>query len=154
MAESEKRFYRTVEIRESDIDKDKRTVKVAFSSEAPIERFDGLEILDHQPKSVRLGRLRNGAAVFVDHRGDQVGAVDQASIDADKRGGTTQCILCEHTTLEKNKVVVCVPAVEGGAPTRWVVMGPLTYFEGAVALYDLVKGLSQIGISDVPIKLH
>ena len=40
------------------IDDDARTVSLAFSSETPYERFWGIEILDHAPGSIRLGRLQ------------------------------------------------------------------------------------------------
>ena len=36
-----------------------RTVEVSFSSEEPVERYFGTEILDHSPKAVRLGRLNS-----------------------------------------------------------------------------------------------
>ncbi|MCH9835902.1 phage major capsid protein [bacterium] len=73
--------------REGAIDEEARTVEVSFSSEEPVERYFGTEILDHSPDSVRLGRLQNGGAVLVDHdRKDHVGVVESATIDADRRG--------------------------------------------------------------------
>lgn len=72
------------------VDSEKRTVEIAFSSETPVERWFGSEILDHDPKSVRLGRLQNKGPVLVDHRrSDHVGVVDSVSIDADRRGRAT-----------------------------------------------------------------
>lgn len=62
-------------------------VDIAFSSEEPYERYFGSEVLSHDPQSVKLDRLNNGAAVLVNHdTDDQVGVVDSARVDDDKRG--------------------------------------------------------------------
>jgi HK97 family phage major capsid protein len=74
-----------VEVREINLDA--RTVELAFSSEAPVERWWGIEILDHTPRSVRLDRLRNGGPVCVDHdTRDHVGVIEDVRIDADRVG--------------------------------------------------------------------
>lgn len=68
-------------------DVEARTVELAFSSEIEVERWFGIEILDHDPKSVRLDRLRDGGALLVNHDwDDQVGVIESVSIDADRRG--------------------------------------------------------------------
>ena len=78
-------LVRTMEVR--SYDKENRTVELAFSSEIEVERWYGVEILDHSPASVRLDRLRDGGALLVDHDWtDQVGVVESVSIDADRRG--------------------------------------------------------------------
>ena len=70
-----------------ELDGENRTVSIAFSSESPVERWFGLEILDHASSSVRLGRLNNGAPVLVDHNSrDQVGVIESAAIDDDRIG--------------------------------------------------------------------
>lgn len=64
-----------------------RTVELAFSSEIEVERWFGVEILDHQPGSIRLDRLRDGGAVLVNHDwDDQVGVVVSVTIGNDRRG--------------------------------------------------------------------
>lgn len=69
------------------IDEDERTVELAFSSEEPVERFFGTEILDHTKDSVRLDRMSGGAALLVNHDSDQqVGVVESARVDPDRRG--------------------------------------------------------------------
>lgn len=69
------------------IDEKTRTVEIAFSSEAGVERHFGIEVLDHSPDSVRLGRLQDGGAVLMDHnRSDQVGVIEEVSIDSDRKG--------------------------------------------------------------------
>ena len=69
------------------VDTEKRTVALSFSSEDPYERYFGIEILDHSAKSVRLDRMKGGAAVLVNHRmDDHVGVVESVSIDSDRVG--------------------------------------------------------------------
>jgi len=64
-----------------------RTVELAFSSEAEVQRWFGVEILDHSPGSVDLSRLRNGGALLVNHDwDDQVGVIESVSIDRDRKG--------------------------------------------------------------------
>lgn len=72
---------------ERKVDEKTRTVEIAFSSEVGVERHFGIEVLDHSPESVRLGRLQDGGAVLMDHnRSDQVGVVESVSIDSDRKG--------------------------------------------------------------------
>ena len=83
----QKSLERSFSVTERNIDEEKRTVEIAFSSEEPYERWFGSEVLDHSPQSVRLDRLNGGAAVLVNHdSGDQIGVVESARIDEDRRG--------------------------------------------------------------------
>lgn len=69
------------------IDKEARTVTLSFSSETPVDRWFGFEILDHSPGSIRMGRLKDGGPLLVNHDGrDQIGVVESAEIGPDKRG--------------------------------------------------------------------
>jgi hypothetical protein len=58
---------RTFTFSRASSDRKARTVELSFSSETPVERSWGTEILDHGKKSVRLGRLRAGGPLLVDH---------------------------------------------------------------------------------------
>jgi HK97 family phage major capsid protein len=79
------KYDRSFKIEQRDLSEESRTVEIAFSSEEPYERFFGIEILDHDPKSLRLDRLMNGAAVLVNHDSDdQVGVVESARVDNDR----------------------------------------------------------------------
>lgn len=70
-----------------EIDLSSRTVDLAFSSEMPVERYFGDEILDHSAGAIRLDRLQGGAALLVNHDwDDQVGVVESVEIGADRRG--------------------------------------------------------------------
>jgi HK97 family phage major capsid protein len=81
------RRSREFEIRKNDIDEERRTVSLSFSSEAPVPRWGFIEILSHDPRSVRLERLRDGGALLLNHdMNDQVGVVERASIDSDRVG--------------------------------------------------------------------
>lgn len=80
-----KPLARALELRADAFDKDKRTVRLSVSSENPVERWFGEEVLDHDPKSVRLSRFNDGASVLFNHRMDDViGVVERAWIE-DKR---------------------------------------------------------------------
>lgn len=82
-----KRLYRSAPVTREAVDEEKRTVSLAFSSETPYERFFGTEILDHSPKSIRLGRLQDGGAVLLDHDTTRhVGVVEEVSIGRDRVG--------------------------------------------------------------------
>ena len=82
-----RKLHREFTIDRGDVDEKNHTIEVSFSSEEPYERGFGSEVLDHEPQSVRLDRLNGGGAVLVNHdNGDQVGVVDSARIDDDKKG--------------------------------------------------------------------
>lgn len=73
------------EVRAETIDEEARTVEVSFSSEAPYERWWGVEILDHGAKAVRLDRLNGSASVLMNHDPhDQVGVVEKAWVKGRK----------------------------------------------------------------------
>jgi len=62
---------------------------VSFSSETPVRRYWGNEILDHSPGAANLSRFLDGAAVRDEHDGDQIGVVIAAEIGADRKGRAT-----------------------------------------------------------------
>jgi HK97 family phage major capsid protein/HK97 family phage prohead protease len=78
---------RTFTFNRASSDRKARTVELSFSSETPVERSWGTEILDHGKKSVRLGRLRAGGPLLVDHDArDIVGVIESLRVDADLTG--------------------------------------------------------------------
>lgn len=78
---------RMFNVERGGIDTEKRTVELAFSSEQPYERSWGIEILDHNKKSVRLDRFDAGGAVLCDHDvRDIVGVIESVRIDGDLVG--------------------------------------------------------------------
>lgn len=73
------------EIRSIDIES--RSVELAFSSEVPVARWFGDEVLDHSPGSIRLDRLNGGAPLLFNHDwDDQIGVVESIEIGDDRRG--------------------------------------------------------------------
>ena len=82
-----KPLERTAFFIREDVNEEARTAELAFSSEEPVERWFGNEILDHSSTSVRLGRLQEGGPILVDHdHRDHVGVIESISIDKDRRG--------------------------------------------------------------------
>lgn len=73
--------HRKLDISSGNIDEENRTVELSFSSEEPVERYFGVEILDHEEKSVDLSRLNASAAVLEEHTGNQIGVVEGARIE-------------------------------------------------------------------------
>lgn len=79
--------YRDFKVDSGNIDKENRLVKIAFSSENPVERFFGNEILSHEAGAVDMTRLLDGAPLLLDHDSSKViGVVENAKIDSDKIG--------------------------------------------------------------------
>lgn len=78
-----KPLFRTFTI--SSVDEENRTVELTFSSETPVTRWFGREVLDHGGGSVRLERLQNGASALVNHNwNDLVGVVESAELSERK----------------------------------------------------------------------
>ena len=65
-----------------------RTYEFPFSSEYPVARYFGNEILSHDGKAADLSRLNDGAPLLFNHNPDKViGVVERAYIDGKKRRG-------------------------------------------------------------------
>ncbi len=65
-----------------------RTYEFPFSSEYPVARYFGNEILSHEGKAADLSRLNDGAPLLFNHNPDRViGVVERAYIDGNKRRG-------------------------------------------------------------------
>lgn len=71
-----------------NVDAEKRTVEMSFSSDIPYERFPNfIEVLSHEDNAVDLSRMNSGANVLFNHDHDKVvGVVESAKIGADKKG--------------------------------------------------------------------
>lgn len=78
---------RVFAVERAAVDEAERTVELAFSSETPYERWWGIEILDHQKKSIRLDRLKQGGPLLCDHDSrDIVGVIESVRIGDDLVG--------------------------------------------------------------------
>ena len=75
----------------AQIESDGNELFLSFSSEEPVQRYFGQEILSHDKGSADLSRLNNGTAPFLwNHNRDEVlGVVQNAEISEDRRGYAT-----------------------------------------------------------------
>jgi HK97 family phage major capsid protein len=69
------------------INEERRTVRIAISSEEPVERSFGMEILDHSERSIDLEFARSGRMpLLLDHDPrQQIGVVEDVEIDSATR---------------------------------------------------------------------
>jgi len=80
-------FQRFFQIEKRAIDAESRTVELAFSSETPVERWWGLEILDHAKGAMRMDRISRAAPLLLNHcMEEQIGVIESVRIDSDKVG--------------------------------------------------------------------
>jgi HK97 family phage major capsid protein/HK97 family phage prohead protease len=72
----------------SAVQTESRLLEFSFSSEAPVTRWFGDEVLSHAAESVDLTRLNDGAPLLWNHNPDQVlGVVERGWIDEQKKRG-------------------------------------------------------------------
>ncbi len=63
-------------------------MEFSFSSEYPVERAFGMEVLSHEDGAADLGRLNDGAPLLFNHDMDRpIGVVERAYLDKDKKKG-------------------------------------------------------------------
>lgn len=84
-------LVRSAESSESLVVSEDRTIDLSFSSEYPVERWFGNEILSHDRGAADMARLNDGAPLLFNHNMDDIiGVVERASIDSkSKRGMAT-----------------------------------------------------------------
>jgi HK97 family phage major capsid protein len=78
-------LQREMMVDDKSIDKEKCYAEFSVSSETPVLRWFGYEILDHSDTSIRMGRLSDGAAHRDGHYGDQIGVIEKAWLDPAER---------------------------------------------------------------------
>ncbi len=91
--EDEERFdrsemvMRAMDMDDKAIDVDARTVRVGVSSEEPVKREFGMEVIDHDRSSMNLDFLNSGRApLLLDHDMErQIGVVQSVELDEDAR---------------------------------------------------------------------
>jgi HK97 family phage major capsid protein/HK97 family phage prohead protease len=83
----EGRAERALLVDRAAVDEGARTATMSFASEAPYERYWGIEVLDCTATAMRQGRLRSGANLLCDHdTRDVVGVIESVEIGADRVG--------------------------------------------------------------------
>ena len=84
----EGQLLKRAEIAEFQFSEDDRSIEFPFSSEYPVARYFGNEILQHDVRSADLERLNDGAPLLFNHDpGKVVGVVERAWIDDQKKRG-------------------------------------------------------------------
>ena len=79
--------HRAMSLEASPIDEEKRTVKIAISSEEPVARSFGNEVLEHSAEAIDLSFLASGRApVLLDHDPEKVvGVIESVDRDSSAR---------------------------------------------------------------------
>jgi HK97 family phage major capsid protein/HK97 family phage prohead protease len=76
------------EVADFTVSEDERTIEFPFSSEYPVARYFGNEVLQHDMRSADLSRLNDSAPLLFNHDPDKViGVVERAWIDGEKKRG-------------------------------------------------------------------
>jgi HK97 family phage major capsid protein len=83
----EARGHRSARFERASANEETRTVELAFSSEAPVERFWGVEILGHGPGEMDEDWIGSGTApLLMDHDArQQVGVVERVTLGEDRK---------------------------------------------------------------------
>jgi len=92
-AEAEERFesadieHRAMALDMSPVDEEKRTARIAISSEEPVERSFGKEVLEHSAEAIDLSFLASGRApLLLDHDPEkQIGVIESVDLDDSAR---------------------------------------------------------------------
>ena len=90
--EENKRFleakqFSTRELNQEFIDEEKRTVRIALTSETPVMRSFGYEILSHDPEDIDMSFMASGRSpLLLDHDPEkQIGVIESYSLDSNTR---------------------------------------------------------------------
>ena len=77
------RFERTITLDVRAINESDRTIPASFSSETPVRRYYGNEILDHSEGAVDLSRAKDGLPFLWTHKHDQpIGLAESVRLDS------------------------------------------------------------------------
>lgn len=79
--------HRAMSLDASPIDEEKRTVRIAISSEEPVQRSFGNEVLEHSAEAIDLSFLASGRApLLLDHDPEkQIGVIESVDLDGSAR---------------------------------------------------------------------
>lgn len=77
---------RSLRVERAQVNEEERTVELAFASDAPYERWWGVEILDCTSSAVNLERLNGRHPLLLNHdTRQQIGVVEKAWVDSDRK---------------------------------------------------------------------
>ena len=79
--------HRAMELSAKAVDEESRRVKMAVSSEEPVQRSFGMEVLEHSEEAIDLSFLNSGRApLLLDHDPErQIGVVESVDLDGSAR---------------------------------------------------------------------
>ena len=79
--------HRAMKLDMSPVDEEKRTARIAISSEEPVERSFGKEVLEHSAEAIDLSFLASGRApLLLDHDPEkQIGVIESVDLDDSAR---------------------------------------------------------------------
>lgn len=82
----EETLYRSVKLDRKRVDEKRRTVALSFSSETPVQRYFGREILGHKSGEIDLSFFKAGSAPLLSNHADnvQIGVVESARLENGK----------------------------------------------------------------------
>lgn len=84
----EGQLLKRAEVADFTVSDDERSIEFPFSSEYPVARYFGNEVLQHDERSVDLARLNDSAPLLFNHDPNRViGVVERAWIDGKKKRG-------------------------------------------------------------------
>lgn len=84
---------RTIDLSIRAVNAEERRVTVSFSSEQPVDRWYGQEILQHDDGNVDLTRLNNiGVSLFNHEKSYVLGRIENASVDTKEKRATCDII--------------------------------------------------------------
>lgn len=80
-------LHRAMAVEMSPVNEEKRTVQIAISSEEPVERSFGMEVLEHSAEAMDLSFLASGRApLLLDHDPEkQIGVIESVELDGNTR---------------------------------------------------------------------
>lgn len=88
MRDLEGQTYRRAALLDGSAISEERTLEFSFSSEYPVQRYFGNEVLSHDRAAVDLSRLADGAPLLFNHDTSRVvGVVERAWLDGEKKRG-------------------------------------------------------------------
>lgn len=88
MRDLEGQTYRRAALLDGSAISEERTMEFSFSSEYPVQRYFGNEVLSHDSAAVDLSRLADGAPLLFNHDTSRVvGVVERAWLDGEKKRG-------------------------------------------------------------------
>ena len=106
--------YRTINLSRSEfIDEEKRLVRIGLSSETPVERSFGLEVLSHRAEDIDTSFMNSGTAPLLDSHdpSKQIGVVEEFKLD-EKAKRTVALVRFGRSALAQEVFQDCIDGIK------------------------------------------